>query len=122
MKLYASMLRMTRPSPHAAANTKRAATRILIGRSLVDRNRGRQRDGALGRERVAVSEESDVEADRPESNPAAESELHVLALIARDAAAQRERARALLDADVNGGAPPRIDDVRTHRRPRPHPQ
>src|SRR5207245_1770231 len=74
--------------------------------SLIDRERGRHRDGTLVRERVGVRPESHVQAEPSQPQPAAPAELDPLALIARDAAAQRPQADPLLPADVHGGPAP----------------
>src|SRR6185436_4808391 len=126
MKLRTSTLKMARPSPQAAENsaptTISADAVALMPAPLVDRDRRRHRDTALSGERITVGPEPDVQPYGPEPQAAAPAELHLLALVARHTAAQRERTHALLRADVDHGSPPRVYDIAPDRRPGAHPQ
>src|SRR6266699_1938477 len=64
--------------------------------------------------------EAHIKTERTQPDAAADPELHLLALVARYAAAQGQEAEPLLAADVNHGAAARVHDVATDGRARPH--
>src|SRR5207249_3221519 len=68
---------------------------------LIERERRRHRDAALVGERVRVRPEPHVQAEGTQAHAPAETELDPLALVARDAAAHRDQADALLAAHVH---------------------
>src|SRR3989441_10665400 len=111
---------MARPSPHpvtTAALTSASPSHLaFILPPLVDRERRRHRDAALVRQRIRVGPESEVHTETPEPQPPTPAELHALALVARDAAAEHENADALLPADVHRSAATAVEHVSPERR------
>src|SRR6266511_5506243 len=111
---------MARPSPHPATSPASHVIQSHFARirepPLIDRERRRHRDAALVRQRVGVRPEAEVEAHAPEPYPAAPAELDPFALVARDTAAQRHNADALLPADVHDGAAAGVQYIRPERR------
>jgi len=66
---------------------------------------------------MAVSPEAHIETQRSEPEAAPPSELDLLALVPGNAAAYRQRPRAVLRADVQHGAASAVQHVRAHRGP-----